>query len=137
MIRCVHIWTSRDGTSDFEEGYINLPKGERGDTLSAVVGAQSISFRETRPGGEFQWHDAPTRQLVITLSGVLEFETHRGQHFTLTPGDILLAEDTQGSGHRWRLIGEAPWRRAYVIVAAETVIPFVARAAANGQGGAS
>jgi hypothetical protein len=134
MIRCVHIWTAPDGNSDFEEGYIDLPAGDRGDILSAVVAAQSISFRETRPGGEFQWHDAPTRQLVITLSGVLEFETHRGQHFTITPGDILLAEDIRGTGHRWKLIGEAPWRRAYVILAPETDVPFAPRSASNGQG---
>jgi hypothetical protein len=126
MIRCIRIWTARDGNSDFEEGYISLASGPRGDMLSAVAPTQSISFRETRAGGEFQWHDAPTRQLVITLSGTLGFETHSGRHFTITPGDILLAEDIRGTGHRWHLIGEAPWRRAYVIVAPETAIPFVA-----------
>ena len=26
-------------------------------------------------------------------------------------GDILLAEDTAGSGHRWKLVGEEPWRK--------------------------
>ncbi len=29
------------------------------------------------------------------------------------PGDILLAEDTSGGGHRWRLIDDQPWRRVY------------------------
>jgi AraC-like ligand binding domain len=131
MIRCVRIWTSLDGNSDFEEGYIALASGPRDDVLSAVAPTQSISFRETQAGGEFQWHDAPTRQLVITLSGTLEFETHSRRRFTITPGDILLAEDTRGSGHRWSLIGEAPWRRAYVIVAPETAVPFLARGSAS------
>jgi hypothetical protein len=27
----------------------------------------------------------------------------------------LLAEDVTGSGHPWKLIGNDPWRRAYVI----------------------
>jgi hypothetical protein len=125
MIRCVRIWTAKDGNSDFEEGHIDLPKGERGDILSTVIGTTTISFRETRAGGAFEWHDAPTRQLVITLDGTLDFETRRGRHFTIRPGDILLAEDTAGSGHTWKLVGEEPWRRAYVILATKVEVPFV------------
>jgi quercetin dioxygenase-like cupin family protein len=53
---------------------------------------------------------------VLTLGGTLEFETRDGDTFIIRPGDVLLAEDTTGSGHRWRLIGEEPWRRAYVIL---------------------
>ncbi|WP_414444708.1 cupin domain-containing protein [Burkholderia sp. 22PA0106] len=115
MIRCVRIWTGSDGDSLFEEGLIDLPKGERGDVLSETVDVVSISFRETRAGGAFEWHDAPARQFVITLSGTLEFTTRSGATFTIAPGDVLLAEDTTGSGHRWRLVDDEPWRRAYVI----------------------
>ena len=43
------------------------------------------------------------------------FELMRdGETFTLSAGDVLLAEDTAGSGHRWRLIDDAPWLRLYV-----------------------
>ena len=54
MIRCIRIWTAHDGNSHFEEGVIDLPKGERGDILSGTVDVASISFRETRPGGAFE-----------------------------------------------------------------------------------
>ncbi len=30
--------------------------------------------------------------------------------------DVLLAEDTAGGGHRWRLIDDQPWRRVYVVL---------------------
>lgn len=119
MIRCVRIWTGPDGNSVFEEGSIALPHGEHGDLLSAVQGAASISFRETRSGGAFAPHDAPVRKLVITLAGTLEFRTAAGATFTIRPGDVLLAEDTTGSGHSWRLNDDQPWRRAYVIVGAD------------------
>jgi hypothetical protein len=125
MIRCVRIWTGEDGNSLFEEGMIDLPKGERGDILSEVVATSSISFRETKSGGTYAPHDAPTRQFVITLSGTLEFETATGATFLIRPGDILLAEDTAGTGHSWRLMDDKPWRRAYVIVGADTAVPFV------------
>ena len=124
MIRCVRIWTGDDGNSLFEEGTIDLPKGERGDVLSNKAAASSISFRETKSGGTFAPHDAPRRQLVITLAGTLEFKTAKQETFTIHPGDILLAEDTTGSGHSWRLIDNNPWRRAYVILAPNAVVPF-------------
>jgi quercetin dioxygenase-like cupin family protein len=104
---------------------IDLPKGERGDILSELVATSSISFRETKSGGTFAPHDAPTRQFVITLSGTLEFETATGATFLIRPGDILLAEDTTGTGHSWKLMDDKPWRRAYVIVGADTAVPFV------------
>jgi quercetin dioxygenase-like cupin family protein len=126
MIRCVRIWTGSDGQSHFEEGAIDLESGARGDFLSGKAATVSISFQETRSGGTFAWHDAPTRQFVITLSGTLDFQTRKGEHFTIRPGDILLAEDTTGGGHSWRLVDDEPWRRAYVILAPEVSVPFVA-----------
>jgi quercetin dioxygenase-like cupin family protein len=81
---------------------------------------------ETRAGGAFEWHDAPARQFVITLSGTLDFQTRTGEHFMLHPGDILLAEDTAGTGHSWKLVDENPWRRAYVILGPGVEPPFIA-----------
>ncbi len=88
------------------------------------MAATKISFEETASGGAFAWHDAPIRQLVITLSGTLDFQTREGKHFLLRPGDVLLAEDTAGSGHSWRLTDEQPWRRAYVVLQPGTAAPF-------------
>jgi quercetin dioxygenase-like cupin family protein len=126
MIRCIRIWTAGDGDSRFEEGVIELRGGDRGDFLSLAVGAVSISFQETRSGGAFEWHKDPVPRFVITLSGVLQFETRGGETFVIRPGDILLAEDNTGSGHRWKLIGDDPWRRAYVVFQAGAVLPFKA-----------
>jgi quercetin dioxygenase-like cupin family protein len=126
MIRCVRIWTADDGDSSFEEGHVDLSAGARGDVLSTAAATSSISFRETKSGGAFAWHDAPVRQFVLTLSGTLEFETRKGDRFTIRPGDVLLAEDTAGSGHSWRLVDDEPWRRAYVILAPGVEVPFVA-----------
>jgi AraC-like ligand binding domain len=124
MIRCVRIWTGDDGNSHFEEGVIELEPGKRGDVLSGRMATTTISFEETASGGTFAWHDAPNRQLVITLSGTLDFQTREGEHFVIRPGDILLAEDTTGSGHSWRLTDNQPWRRAYAILQPGTAVPF-------------
>jgi len=54
----------------------------------------TTSFEETASGGAFAWRTAPVRQLVITLSGTLDFQTREGEHFLIRPGHILFAEDT-------------------------------------------
>ena len=94
--------------------------------MTGKIPAASVSFEETARGGTLDWHTAPVRQLVITLSGVLDFETRANQHFTLKPGVILLAEDTAGGGHAWRLTDAEPWRRVYVVLAPGANVPFKA-----------
>ena len=64
---------------------------------------------------------------MITLAGTLEFKTSSGATFLIRPGDVLLAEDTTGSGHSWRLMDDQPWRRAYVIIGSDVDVPFVKR----------
>ena len=127
MIRCVRLWTGDDQNSHFEEGVIELKSGPRGDRLSDKLAVASISFQETASGGAFAWHTAPVRQLVITLSGTLDFQTRQGEHFLLHPGNILLAEDTVGSGHSWKLTDDSSWRRAYVVLQPGASVPFRAR----------
>lgn len=106
MIRAYRLYTGSDGNSHVLAGRVNGDK---------TVDAKSIHFKETPPHSTFDWHDAPIPQYVITLSGVLEFTTVGGETFTLRPGDVLLAEDHIGSGHKWRLINDEPWKRAYVV----------------------
>ena len=127
MIRCVRLWTGADNNSHFEEGTIALARGARGDVLTDKLPVTTVSFQETAMGGSFAWHDAPVRQLVITLSGTLDFETRGGEHFILHPGDILLAEDTCGGGHKWKLVDQEPWRRVYIVLASGAAVPFQAK----------
>jgi hypothetical protein len=49
-----------------------------------------------------------SRHYVITLSGRPEFEGRIGAKQVVEPGDILLAEDISGGGHRWRLVDSQP-----------------------------
>ncbi|WP_121064521.1 cupin domain-containing protein [Chachezhania antarctica] len=115
MIRCVRLWTGEDGNSRFEEGMIDLDAGMRGDAVGKPMPARELSFQETSSGGSYEWHQDPVPRFVITLTGTLEFQVKSGETFTIHPGDILLAQDNSGTGHTWRLIGDEPWRRAYVV----------------------
>jgi quercetin dioxygenase-like cupin family protein len=126
MIRCVRMWTGEDGDSLFEEGWIDLAEGARGDSVGKVVPVVELSFQETRSGGSWEWHKDPAPRFVITLSGTLEFTTKSGATFVIRPGDVLLAQDNSGTGHQWKLIGDDPWRRAYVVYEDEAALGFKA-----------
>jgi quercetin dioxygenase-like cupin family protein len=125
MIRCVRLWTGQDGTSHVEIGRLDTRTGRNDDLVSATMSSSHVTVEETPGGGTLAWHTAPVRQLVVTLAGTLLFSTRDGEEFTLYPGDVLLAEDTEGSGHQWRLEGSDPWRRMYVVLAPAAEVPFV------------
>jgi hypothetical protein len=70
-------------------------------------------------------HTAPRRQLVLTLSGCLEFkscdvdEDDAEYKVTIRRGAILLAEDLEGAGHVWKFVESSdgnfyPWIRCYI-----------------------
>lgn len=124
-MRCIRLWSDTEGNSCFEEGKLALKSGSPVNLLSDKFSAKSISFEETKAGQTLDWHNAPAKQFVITLRGTLDFCTRKGEHFILTPGDVLLAEDTVGGGHAWKLIGDDPWRRVYVILAEDADLAFV------------
>jgi quercetin dioxygenase-like cupin family protein len=126
MVRCVRLWTGDDYASHFEIGRLDMRPGRNDDLVSAVMPTTHVTVEETATGGSLAWHTAPVRQLVVTLAGTLTFSTRDGQEFPLRAGDVLLAEDTAGSGHQWRLEGSDPWRRLYVVLADDVEVPFIA-----------
>lgn len=106
-VRAYKLYTGPDNASHVLKGTINQK-----DRTEVVA----IHFEETPADSSLDWHNDPEPQFVITLSGTLEFTTRNGETFVLRPGDVLLAADNVGSGHKWRLIDDQPWRRAYVVL---------------------
>jgi quercetin dioxygenase-like cupin family protein len=117
-IRAFKLYTGSDNASHLLKGTIDLK--DRVDVIA-------IHFKETPAHSSYDWHPDPEPQYVITLSGTLEFTTRDGETFTLRPGDVLLAEDNIGTGHKWRLIDDQPWRRAYVVLKPGAKDSFVAK----------
>ena len=99
MIRCVRMWTGEDGNSLFEEGTMALGEGERGDFIGKPSKAKNISFRETASGGIIRMASGRRTALRHHACGHARIRDEVGAHFTIRPGDILIAEDNRGSGH--------------------------------------
>ena len=65
-------------------------------------------FRASPPGSFSDWHIAPRRQYIITLSGEAEIGLADGTVHKLGAGDVNLAEDLTGHGHTTRVVGDVP-----------------------------
>lgn len=107
MLHAFKLITGPDNASHVVEGTV-----AENDPTDVVA----VHFKESPPHSSFDWHDAPADQFVITLTGKLEFTTRNGETFVLRPGDVLVAKDTIGTGHKWRIIDNEPWRRVYVVL---------------------
>lgn len=116
MIKAYKIFTGPDGHTHISEGSV---------TENLLHEAITIRFKETPAPAIYDWHTAPTTQYVLTLTGTLEFEMFTGETFILKAGEVLLAMDTTGSGHKWQLVGEEPWKRAYVVFNPEAEVNFI------------
>ena len=100
----LRLYTGDDGQSHFEE--LDLAMGPVGS--SPMQAATGVTFRRAEPGEFIDWHPAPRRQYVITLSGQGEIEVGDGTVRRFGPGDVMLAEDLTGKGHLTRVVGNEP-----------------------------
>ena len=112
-MKITRLYTGKDEESHFEE--LDLPtRLVEGIEATAAEPAAAVYVRRARAGHVQDWHPAPRRQYVITLSGQSEIEIGDGTKRRFGPGDIFLADDTTGRGHITRAVGAEP--RLYVTI---------------------
>ena len=99
----IRLYTGDDGQTHIEE----LALADHPE-LSDLQNATGISFRESPAGRSSDWHNAPRRQYVITLSGGVEIGLGDGSVHLYGPGHVTLAEDLTGKGHTTRSVGDEP-----------------------------
>ena len=104
-IKVTRIYTGPDNQTHAEEYEVQLGAPRGATELSEAVDVTSLQFRRTSPEYFIDWHNAPRRQYVVTLSGESEVELGDGTKIRLYPGHILLAEDITGQGHISRAVG--------------------------------
>lgn len=113
-MKITRIYTGEDGESHFEDVEVALEDRGAIGAISALAPATGIVFRETPGDYDLDYHNAPRRQYVVNLDAAVEIETGDGSKRVLQPGEILLAEDTTGRGHRSRAVGGQPRRSIFV-----------------------
>jgi len=98
------LYTGPDGQTHSEEIEVKFTPGATNDVF-ALMKISGAELRRASPGAVNDWHNAPRRQYVITLSGRGEVELAGGKKIPLDPGHIELAEDLTGKGHITRVVG--------------------------------
>lgn len=96
----LHLFTGADNQTHAE--WIPAPLTNGVFKLLPVSGAE---LHSTSPGAVIDWHPAPRRQYVITLSGHGEIEVAGGRKIPISPGQIDFVEDLTGKGHITRMTG--------------------------------
>jgi hypothetical protein len=98
------LFTGPDGQTHAEEIEAKFAPGGGTDVYKLMANA-GASLRRASPGRVSDWHTAPRRQYVITLSGHGELEVSGGKKISVGPGNIELVEDITGRGHITRVVG--------------------------------
>ena len=99
-----HLDTGPDGQTHAEEIEAKFAPGN-GNDIFKMIATTGAELHRAPAGRVSDWHTAPRRQYVITLSGHGELEVAGGKKIAVGPGHIELVEDTTGKGHITRVTG--------------------------------
>jgi hypothetical protein len=118
-VRCIRLYTDAAGNSRFDEMDIPLQQAEFGPPaapidLSEPEVAARVIFASIPPGWVGVRHTAPRRQYFAQLTGIIEVEVAEGERVRTGPGEVTLIEDTDGSGHITRVIGDESVTGAFI-----------------------
>ena len=98
------LYTGPDSQTHVEEIEAKFASGGETGSYKLLANA-GAELRRAPPGRVADWHTAPRRQYVITLSGHGELEISGGKKILVGPGSINLVEDVTGKGHITRTVG--------------------------------
>jgi hypothetical protein len=107
-VTVTRLFTGPDNKTHAEEVTVPLPlKPANGSSeRSPFMSFKDAQWVRTSTSYDLDWHVAPRRQYVVTVSGESEVVIGDGTHIRLYPGKIMLVEDTTGQGHISKSIGD-------------------------------
>jgi hypothetical protein len=113
-MKITRLYTGTDGLSHFEELEVPFESREDFGLFTLPEPAKAVFFREIPPAWDYAWHNVVCREYVVMLEGKAEIEVGDGEKRIFRKGDVLLAEDLTGQGHRTRVLGKKTWRQIFV-----------------------
>jgi hypothetical protein len=99
-----HLFTGSDNQTHAEQIELKFAPGKPGD-ISKLMPVSGAEVHRNPANSVDDWHRAPRRQYVITVSGHAEIEVAGGKKISIGPGHIDLVEDVTGKGHVTRTVG--------------------------------
>lgn len=117
------IYTRDDGSSAMEPIELPLDSSRVSGGVTKMLAGDGFLFRYMPEDLNADWHPAPRRQMVATISGEGEIETGDGQVLIVRPGVVTFLEDVKGKGHKTRARGGAGRLSIFLPLDDATVIP--------------
>jgi hypothetical protein len=110
-VKYVHLFNAHDGSSRFEDlafefAPVNFAPPAPSIDVSDAFSPSAFMMVRAPAGWTDPAHPAPARQFAIMAARTVQI-TASGETRTLTAGDVLLVEDTEGSGHGFTVIEDA------------------------------
>lgn len=110
--------TNQDGGSSFADGEVSLStqrvaEGTPPMLVGSIPSTAGVMYLRTGPF-EGTPHPAPRRQWVIMLRGALRVAITDGTSREFRAGDLLLLEDTSGTGHVQTTVGDPPFEALFI-----------------------
>ena len=114
-MRIVQVYADAAGESHFEDVDVPMAAVDFAPPappvqLSVMTPAGQYGVMGAPPGWDGDWHPAPRRLLTVYLAGEVEVTVGDGETRRFGPGDVTLADDTAGRGHRSRVVGDTDAR---------------------------
>ena len=94
------LYTGRDGQSHFADDALALKADPVGRLSTGVLGARGWMYAESPQERFVDWHTSGQGGVSVMLDGYMDLEIGSGERRRLVMGDVLLALDTTGQGHR-------------------------------------
>lgn len=108
-MRYTHLYVDDNGDSRFGDSALPMNEDESvPGVIELFTGDQAVAglrFLQLPPGWYQDQRPASNRRWLLVLTGVLDVEASDGEVRRFGPGSVLLVEDTNGKGHRGRVIG--------------------------------
>ncbi len=110
-MKYVRLYADAAGESHFEDRAATLASVDFAPPappldVSAPEAASRFLFLSAPVDWAGEWHSVPRRQWMLYLAGEIEVEASDGEVRRFGPGSVTLVEDTMGTGHRSRVVGE-------------------------------
>lgn len=94
------MYSGRDGQSHFSDEPLALKADAVGRLSTGMLGAKGWMYGESPKERFVDWHTSGSGGVTVMLDGWMELELGGGEKRRLVAGDMLLALDTTGQGHR-------------------------------------
>lgn len=112
-MKITRLYTGTDNQTHFED--IDLPFAEAPiGKLTSAIDVDQIFFGEISADIVIDWHNPPRSQYVLMLEGTMKIEIGDGSKRIFKSGEIVLAEDLEGKGHKTS--AASPGIQRYMII---------------------